>query len=167
VSVSDAPETVTGRPREIEAVPLRHPGRWLSVAVIAVLVAMFIHSLVANPAWQLSTVGDYLFDASILRGVVQTLELTVIAMVVGLVGGILLAVMRLSANPVVSGASWFYIWFFRGTPVLVQLVLWFNIAAIFPNLSFGVPFGPAWPSTPRLENAGGNDHDARFFIQQP
>ena len=71
MSVSDAPETATGRPREIEAVPLRHPGRWLAAAVIAVLVAMFIHSLIANPAWQLSTVGDYLFDSSILPGSVR------------------------------------------------------------------------------------------------
>jgi polar amino acid transport system permease protein len=107
-----------------------------------VLVAMFIHSIVANPTWQGSVIRQYLFDSSILRGVVRTLELTVLAMVIGVGGGILLAVMRLSANPVISATSWFYIWFFRGTPVLVQLVIWYNIAALFPHLSFGIPFGP-------------------------
>jgi polar amino acid transport system permease protein len=143
VSVAD-PETQTARPREIEAVPLRHPGRWLAAAIIALLVAMLVHSLVFNPVWQMSVVRDYLFDSSIVRGVGETLELTVFAMVIGVFGGILLAVMRLSANPVVSGASWVYIWFFRGTPVLVQLVGWYSIAAIYPHISFGVPFGPAF-----------------------
>ena len=124
--------------------PLRHPGRWVAAVVIAVLAAMLVHSFVANPAWQMPIVGDYLFDSSILRGVVQTLELTVVAMVIGVLGGILLAVMRLSANPVVAGASWLYIWFFRGTPVLVQLAAWFSVSAIYPHLSIGVPFGPAF-----------------------
>jgi polar amino acid transport system permease protein len=144
VSVSDAKAPQSARPRDIVAVPLRHPGRWVAAAVIAVLVAMLVHSLVFNPVWQMSVVGDYLFDSSILRGVGQTLELTVFAMVIGVLGGILLAVMRLSANPVVSGASWFYIWFFRGTPVLVQLVGWYSIAALYPHISFGIPFGPAF-----------------------
>ena len=144
MSVSDAQIPATARPRDIEAVPLRHPGRWVAAAVIAVLVAMLLHSLIANPTWHISVIGDYLFDPSITRGVVQTLELTVVAMVMGVLGGIVLAVMRLSANPVVSGASWLYIWFFRGTPVLVQLVIWYNIAALFPNLSFGIPFGPGY-----------------------
>ena len=142
MSVPDAQSPATARPQTIEAVPLRHPGRWVAAAVIAVLVAMLVHSLAFNKTWQISVIGDYLFDASILRGIVQTLEFTVIAMVIGVLGGILLAVMRLSANPVLSGASWFYIWFFRGTPVIVQLVIWYNIAAIYPKLSFGIPFGP-------------------------
>jgi polar amino acid transport system permease protein len=137
-------DVATARAREIEAVPLRHPGRWVAAAVIAVLIAMLIHSLVFNPIWHMSVVGDYLFDTGIVKGVEKTLEYTVLAMVIGVTGGVLLAVMRLSANPVVSGASWFYIWFFRGTPVLVQLVIWFNIAAVYPKLSFGIPFGPAF-----------------------
>ena len=55
----------------------------------------------------------------------------------------MLAVMRLSPNPIVSGASWLYIWFFRGTPLLVQILFWYNIAALFPTISLGIPFGPA------------------------
>jgi polar amino acid transport system permease protein len=71
-----------------------------------------------------------------------TLELTAISMAIGIVLGILLAVMRLSPNPLVSGASWVYIWLFRGTPILVQILLWYNVAALYPRLSLGIPFGP-------------------------
>jgi polar amino acid transport system permease protein len=54
------------------------------------------------------------------------------------------AVMRLSPNPLVSGASWLYIWFFRGTPLLVQLLFWGFIAALYPTIDLGVPFGPSF-----------------------
>jgi len=67
--------------------------------------------------------------------------LTVLAMLIGILLGILFAVMRQSPNPLVSGFSWLYIWFFRGTPLLVQLLFWFNISALFPTISLGVPFG--------------------------
>ena len=77
----------------------------------------------------------------------MTLELTVISMAIGIVLGIVLAVMRLSPNPLVSGASWFYIWFFRGTPVLVQILLWYNISALYPHVSLGGPVHPG--SSPR------------------
>jgi polar amino acid transport system permease protein len=126
------------------AIPVRHPGRWVAAAVIAVLAAMFVHSLFANPNWQWSVVGSYLFDRSVMHAVLITLELTALAMAIGIVGGILLAVGRLSKNPVVSGVSWCYIQFFRGTPILVQLLFWGYISAIFPKLSLGVPFGPAF-----------------------
>ena len=65
-------------------------------------------------------------------------------MAIGIVLGVLLAVMRLSPNPLVSGAAWVYIWFFRGTPVLVQILLWYNIAALYPKFSVGIPFGPTF-----------------------
>ena len=89
-------------------------------------------------------VGQYLFYRPILRGINVTLELTVIAMVVGVALGVLLAVMRLSPNRLLSGSAWVYIWFFRGTPVLVQLFFWYvGISYLYPRISFGVPFGPA------------------------
>jgi polar amino acid transport system permease protein len=132
------------RPEAIRAVPVRHPGRWVAIAVIAVLVAMLAHNLAVNTRWQGWVINQYLFNTQVLHGVLATLWLTVVAMVVGVVGGIVLAVMRLSDNPVVSSAAWVYIWFFRGTPVLVQLIFWFNIAALFPTLSLGVPFGPGF-----------------------
>jgi polar amino acid transport system permease protein len=147
VTNPDTATATTDRPAdELVAVPVRHPGRWVAAVVLAVLAAMLVHSLVANPKWQWDTVGSYLFDHSILVGLERTIELTVLAMVIGVLGGILLAVMRLSMNPIVSGVSWVYIWFFRGTPVLVQLVFWFYLGAIYPKLSLGVPFGPSFVS---------------------
>ena len=127
---------------ELRVVPVRHPGRWVAAAVIAVLVAMLVHNLVTNPRWNWSIIGDNLTTRHTLIGVVHTLELTVIAMAIGVFGGILLAVMRLSPNPVVSTASWAYIWFFRGTPVYVQILFWYAVSALFPRISVGVPFGP-------------------------
>jgi polar amino acid transport system permease protein len=124
----------------IEAVPVRHPGRWLAAAVVALFAVLLIHSVATNPRFEWDVVGDYLFDPRILRGIVTTLELTVIAMAIGVVGGVLMAVMRLSPNPMVSSASAIYIWLFRGTPVLVQLLVWNFIAAVYPEISFGLPF---------------------------
>src|SRR5207302_8348170 len=86
-------------------------------------------------------VWHYLSDSRILHGVLVTLELTALSMIIGLALGIAAAVMRLSENPLVSGASWVYIWFFRGTPLLVQLLFWLNFAALFPTIDLGVPFG--------------------------
>ena len=129
-------------PEALRVVPVRHPGRWVAVVVIAVLVAMLAHSLITNPRWEWDFVQGYLTYGAILRGVLVTLELTVLAMAIGVVLGIVLAVMRLSPNPVVAGTSWVYTWFFRGTPVLVQLIFWGFIAQLYPRLSIGIPFGP-------------------------
>jgi polar amino acid transport system permease protein len=133
-----------GRPEAIRAVPVRHPGRWVSAAVVALLVAMLGHFLLTNPQLHWRVVGKYLFDKSVLHGLERTLILTVIAMFMGILLGVILAVMRLSKNPIVSGFSWIYIWFFRGTPVLVQLLFWYNLPAIVHNFSLGIPFGPSW-----------------------
>jgi polar amino acid transport system permease protein len=103
---------------------------------------MFVHSLVTERNYQWSVIGAHLFAQHTLIGVLHTLELTALAMLIGIVGGVVLAVMRLSPNPIVSTAAWLYIWFFRGTPVLVQLVLWFYFAALYPRISLGIPFGP-------------------------
>jgi len=133
-----------GRPDDIVAVPVRRPGRWIAAAIVVVIAASLIRSVLTNPRFEWSVVGDYLFDHRILEGLVVTIELTVIAMAIGIVLGVVLAVMRLSANPLVAGASWLYIWFFRGTPVLVQLFFWYYIAALYPKLGLGIPFGPAF-----------------------
>jgi polar amino acid transport system permease protein len=134
--------TETTGTAEIKAVPVRHPGRWVSVAIIAVLVAMMVNSFFTNSQYDWSTIWHYAFTSSVLHGVLTTLELTVVAMVIGVIGGILLAVMRLSPNPVLSSASWFYIWLFRGTPVIVQILIWYNLSYLFPHISIGIPFGP-------------------------
>src|SRR3989440_6088786 len=130
----------TGRPDEIRAVPVRHPGRWVATVVILLFAASLIRSVTTNKQIEWHVVGQFLFDPRVLEGVVVTLELTAVAMAVGVVLGVVLAITRLSPNPLVSGASWLYIWFFRGTPVLVQLLFWFNIAAIYPSISLGLPF---------------------------
>ncbi len=131
-------------PEEIKAVPVRHPGRWLAAVVVLVLVAMLVHTLVTNPRFEWNVVWSYFLSSRVLEGLGVTLLLTVVCMAIGIALGVILAVMRLSDNPLLSGSSWLYIWFFRGTPVLVQLLVWFNLAFLYPKISFGVPFGPSW-----------------------
>ena len=131
-------------PEEVKAIPVRHPGRWVAAAVIAFLVVAIVNSMASNPRFDWGTVGHYLFSHRILSGLVVTLELTATSMLIGIVLGVLLAVMRLSPNPLVAGASWTYIWLFRGTPVLVQILLWYNVAALYPRFSLGIPFGPTF-----------------------
>jgi polar amino acid transport system permease protein len=141
-------------PSSMKVVPVRHPGRWVSAAVILILTAMLVHTLLFSHVvrgnqiegrFQWGEVGKYLFVAPILRGIAVTLELTVIAMAVGIVLGVILAIMRLSPNRLLSGSAWIYLWFFRGTPVLVQLTFWYvGISYLYPHLTFGIPFGPAF-----------------------
>ena len=125
------------RPDDIQAIPARHPGRWVAAAAVLVLLIATAYSLTTNPRFEWSVVGEYFFSVRILHGLLLTLELTVISMAIGVALGVLLAVMRLSHNPMVSRASWFYIWLFRGTPVLVQILFWFNITALYPNIGIG------------------------------
>jgi polar amino acid transport system permease protein len=133
-----------GRPDEIRAVPVRRPGRWIAAALVVLVAVAIGRSVATNTRFEWDVVGSYLFDERILEGLRVTVELTVIAMAIGIVLGVLMAVMRLSPNPLVSGASWLYIWFFRGTPVLVQLLFWYNIAALYPKINLGIPFGPSF-----------------------
>jgi polar amino acid transport system permease protein len=129
-------------PEAIKAVPVRHPGRWVAAAVVLAFAAQLAYSVATNPRFGWDTVGHFLFSGRILDGLRLTLELTVVSMAVGIVLGVLLAVMRLSPNPLVASASALYIWFFRGTPVLVQLLFWNFIGALYPTVSLGIPFGP-------------------------
>ncbi|MHB8658799.1 MAG: amino acid ABC transporter permease [Solirubrobacteraceae bacterium] len=132
-----------GRPEEIKAVPVRRPGRWVAAVVVLLAAASVIRSVIVNPRFQWHVVGRYLFDSRILHGVVVTIELTAIAMAIGIVLGVVLAVMRLSPNPILKSVSWVYVFIFRGTPVLVQLLFWGYIAAVYPTIDLGVPFGPS------------------------
>jgi polar amino acid transport system permease protein len=108
---------------------------------VAFLGVVVVHSVATNPRFGWSTVGHYLFSSRILHGLVVTLELTAISMAIGITLGVVLAVMRLSRNPLVASGSWVYIWFFRGTPVLVQILFWSFISALYPRVSLGIPFG--------------------------
>jgi polar amino acid transport system permease protein len=156
VSASES-ELTAGRQGEIQAVPVRRPGRWAAAVIVLIIAASLVRSAVVNKRFQWHLVGQYLFDARITHGVLVTIELTVIAMVVGITLGLALAVMRLSPNPIVKSGSWLYVWFFRGTPVYVQLLFWGFIADLYPNLDIGVPFGG-----PALIHAGANSLIAPF-----
>ena len=131
-----------GRPEAIRAVPVRHPGRIVSALVIALLGLMVVNMFITNPRFAWAEQWKYLFDENIIRGVQTTLWLTAAAMVIGLVLGVIVAVARLSKNPLVASAAWTYVWIFRGTPVLVQLLVWANIGALLPTVGLGIPFGP-------------------------
>jgi polar amino acid transport system permease protein len=125
---------------------VRHPLRWVASLVLLVLAAQLAHLLISNGNFQWGVVGSY-FDAQVIgAGLLTTLKLTLIAMAVGVVGGMGLAVGRLSGNPLLRAVCGAYIWFFRGTPVLVQLIFWYNLAALLPHLSVGIPFGPSFVS---------------------
>jgi polar amino acid transport system permease protein len=131
-------------PGEIRAVPVRHPGRWIAAAVVIILLVALAHSAATNSRFEWSVVGDYLFSKTIFDGLILTLELTAVSMAIGIVLGVVLALMRLSPNPVLSSTSWLYIWLLRGTPVLVQILFWNFIAAVYPSIDLGVPFGPSF-----------------------
>jgi polar amino acid transport system permease protein len=138
VSIETAPETA--RPAPIAAVPVRHPWRWVAVAVIAILAAMFVHVLVTNPAFQWSFMVDNMFRPPIIRGLRGTIALTVLAMLIGVGLGVVLAVMRLSDNPVLRAVSWVYTWFFRALPRLVLAILFGNLGILWSRLELGLPF---------------------------
>lgn len=146
----------------VEVVPVRHVGQWIGMAVVALFVAMFVHTLFSKiPSgarschliaekvqchavlkWRFgwNLIFHYFTNGGILRGLVVTLELTVFAMIVGIVLGVVVAVMRLSHNRLLSGVAWTYTWLFRGTPVYVQLLLWGFIAFLYPTFAIGIPF---------------------------
>jgi polar amino acid transport system permease protein len=127
-------------PEQIRAVPVRHPGRWIAAVVITVLAAMFVHMLVTNSAFQWRFMTDNMFTPPVLRGAQTTLIMTVLAMVIGVLLGIVFAVMRLSPNPVLSGTAWAYVWFFRAIPRIVLLFFCANLGALYATYSLGFPF---------------------------
>jgi polar amino acid transport system permease protein len=123
-------------------VPRRNIGRWFTAAAALLVFAMVVSSVVRNHAFQWDVVARHFTTGAVLDGLLLTLWLTGAVMVLGFLLGIPLAVMRLSANPVLRTLSWGYVWIFRSTPLLVQLLLWFNIGALYPTLGLGIPFGP-------------------------
>ncbi|NEC52975.1 amino acid ABC transporter permease [Actinospica acidiphila] len=123
-------------------VPRRNVGRWVTAGLALLLFAMVLNSVVRNDAFQWGVVGRYFTTAAVLDGLLLSLWLTAVVMVLGFLLGTVLAVMRLSGNPVLRTLSWGYVWIFRSTPLLVQLLFWFNIGALYPTLGLGIPFGP-------------------------
>lgn len=130
--------------RIVKPIPLSHPSWWVGSAVLILLAAFFIQVLATNSNMRWDVVWKYMFDGEILAGLRRTLVLTALAMIIGLAVGVVIAIMRLSSNPLFQAFSWGWIWFFRGVPPLVQLVFWYNLSLLFPTISLGIPFGPQW-----------------------
>ncbi len=124
-------------PDSIDAIPLRHPGRWIAAIILVLLSAWFIISALHNENYGWSTFRAYLFDTRIMSAAAHTIAITVLSMALGLLLGVTLAVMRMSPNPVLKGVSWIYLWIFRGTPVYVQLVFWGLAGAIYQSINVG------------------------------
>ncbi|MGW7268651.1 amino acid ABC transporter permease [Streptomyces sp. NPDC054842] len=118
----------------VRIVPRRRPGQWSAAVAVLVLLGLAVNSVVRNEAFQWDVVGDYFTSASVLRGLWLTLWLTALVMALGFALGALLAAGRLSANPVLRSVSWGYVWLFRSMPILVQLLFWFNIGALYPRI---------------------------------
>ncbi|WP_067498312.1 amino acid ABC transporter permease [Actinoplanes sp. TFC3] len=161
-------DTQTGRarPEAIKAVPVRHPGRWVAIAVLAVLAAMFLHLIFTNDRfnWHFIFVSigggkrGVLFTGPVLEGLRGTLLLTVLSMVIGVVLGVVIAIMRLSPNPVLSSVAWLYTWVFRAVPRLVLAILFGNLGILWDRIGFGLPFDS------QIGNLFGvHDLNAQFF----
>ncbi|SDJ51384.1 amino acid ABC transporter permease [Streptomyces indicus] len=125
-------------------VPTRHYARWAAAFAVLVLVAQFTHGLATNPVWEWEVFAAYFFSDTIVQAVWVTLQLTAYATVLGFLLGTLLAFMRLSRSPVLQTVAWTYIWIFRSIPMIVQLVFWFNLSALYEQLGVGIPFGPVF-----------------------
>jgi polar amino acid transport system permease protein len=138
--LSKSGEPARARPEAIKAVPVRHPGRWVAVAVLAVLTAMFVHMLVTNEKFQWSFIVDNAFRPNVIEGVRTTILLTVLSMVIGIALGIVFAVMRLSGNPILRTVAWLYTWFFRAVPRLVLAILFGNMGILYQRYTLGFPF---------------------------
>ncbi|HLS41610.1 MAG TPA: amino acid ABC transporter permease [Ornithinicoccus sp.] len=161
---ADQPSATAGeRPGRIDAVPVRHPWRWVAVGVVLLLAAMFVHMLLTNEAFEWSFVFDVMFRPPVLRGLlIGTLLVTVLAMVIGVGLGVLLAVMRLSPNPVLSTVAFGFVWFFRAVPRLVLLTIMGALGILFQEgLSFGFPFDQ------QLLGLLGIDGEWRFLTLDP
>ncbi|EJJ31472.1 amino acid ABC transporter permease [Rhizobium sp. CF142] len=116
-------------------------GRWFGSILIVLIVAWIVYQILTNPGFEWDVVGEYLLDSSVLSGVLMTLQLTVLVMLIGSAVGIVIAVMRMSGDPLLGFVAHSFVWFFRGTPVLIQLVFWYNLATLFPEIALGIPFG--------------------------
>ena len=147
--MSDDSTTGRARPEAIKAVPVRHPGRWVALGVIAILVAMFVHLLVTNDRFRWSFIffeyqpgkRGVLFTEPVLEGLRGTILLTVTSMAIGIGLGVVIAIMRLSSNRILSSVAFVYTWFFRAVPRLVLAVLFGNLNILWERVGFGLPFG--------------------------
>lgn len=137
--ISQDKRDIQAQRSELKVQPLRHPSRWVGAAVVTLVTVGVVHSMLTNPRFEWDVVGTYLFNSAILNGILNTINLTITSMVIGTLLGTLLAVARLSPNPILSGAVGAYVWLFRATPLLVQLLFWYNLGALYPEIGVGIP----------------------------
>jgi polar amino acid transport system permease protein len=115
--------------------PARHLSRWVAAAVVLMVFGLLVRAF-AQSSIQWGIVRKYFTTTIVIEGFLRTLQITAVSMLLAIVLGVIFAVMRMSKNPVTSGVAWLYVWFFRGTPILLQILLWFNLAVVFPRLAF-------------------------------
>lgn len=141
LTIDPAEEVTSERPEgPLKVVRVRHWGRWAMSAVIIFLVAQFLWSLITNEKYGWGIFGEYFLSDAVLQGLLMTLWLTVISIVGGFIIGTVLAVFRLSDSALLNAAAWWYIWFFRSVPILVQVLVWYNLGYLYPQLGLGTPF---------------------------
>ncbi|MBY5355232.1 amino acid ABC transporter permease [Rhizobium leguminosarum] len=121
-------------------------GRLLLWVVVLLIAANFLWIVAHNENFGWPVVAAYFFDPTVISGLYVSLGLTVVAMAIGIVLGLGLAIARLSNDRLASSLASLFIWFFRGTPLLVQLIFWYNLSTLFPELSIAIPFGPTLAS---------------------
>lgn len=124
-------------PSEIQAVPLKHPWRWVAAVVLLALLVWFVIGAATNDAYHWDTYFKYVLDTRVAVAAVRTIALTVFSMLIGVILGAIVAVLRMSPNPVLQSAAWLYLWIFRGTPIYVQLVFWGLLGSLYQSISLG------------------------------
>src|SRR5699024_2077865 len=134
-ALGETPEDLS----HLRVVPARHPGRVVLAVLVGLLVAAVLFSFVTNPRWEWGIVAQWFLAESIIRGLLETLKLTALAGVLGFGLGLVLALMRLSPSALISGVSWTFSWIFRSTPLLVQLLLWYNLGYLYERITLGIP----------------------------
>ncbi|MEV6699732.1 amino acid ABC transporter permease [Streptomyces sp. NPDC051453] len=133
-------------PAALKVVPVRHPWRWAAIVATAVLLTQFAHGFITNSGWEWGVFADYFTADVVLKAVWVTLQLTFYGTALGFALGLVLAFMRLSASRFLQAVAFGYIWAFRSIPLIVQLLFWFNLAYLYKELQFGIPFGPGFLS---------------------
>jgi polar amino acid transport system permease protein len=119
------------------------PGRVVGILIALIFISWVVYQILTNRGFQWDVVGRYLFHRDVIKGVVTTVVLTLLVMIIGMVTGTILGIMSISSDRFFRHCASTFVWFFRGSPVLVQLVFWYNLAALFPILELGIPFGGA------------------------
>ncbi|ALL68269.1 ABC-type amino acid transport system, permease component [Paraburkholderia caribensis MBA4] len=122
----------------------REPWTVVAAVVVLILALQISWSLINNPRFGWRVIAAYLFAPQVLGGLLTTILLTVCAMAVATLFGVILALSLRSRNPVLVVLAKFFVWFFRAIPLLVQLIFWYNLAALYPRLALALPFGPSF-----------------------